>query len=851
MGVKSMSRVAASDRLVFPFAEATHLDATLLGGKGAGLVQMTASGFPVPPGFILTTQACLASQSGSISDALWKDILGAVRQLEARTGCGFGQGTKPLLVSVRSGAPVSMPGMMDTVLNLGMNEETTVALARATGGQYRFAAETFTRFARMFADIVQGVTDDVLVDDTSQAKIDSVVDEKSLRSAVRFAVESVGAVADRAFPIDPWSQLRQAVIAVFESWNSRRAVRYREHHGIAHDLGTAVVVQQMVFGNLGSPSGTGVAFTRDPRDGSPKMFGEYLENGQGEDIVAGTHTPESLADVGKRYPDIIAQLESLARKLELHYRDVLDIEFTVQEGVLYLLQVRAGKRTAEAAIRIASDLFDEGVIDREVVLQRVTADHLRQILRPRFLSKAVEAARTGNAILAIGTGASPGQVSGRIVLDPDRAEQMAALRDPVILVRTFTSPRDLHGMLAAKGIVTAKGGSTSHAAVVARALDKPCIVGCEKLDIDPERRVIRVDDRDLTEGMFISIDGTTGEVFEGGIPTDARSPESIGQVGGILRMADEVSGCTVFHRVSTPEMARQALAAGAHGIGTRIDETLAASEGFETLVDAVSAYKRGATAANAAALAALEDVISEKLAEIMKVVRPKPFAARIANLSSGVAGEAVSDFTDIAPSPAIWLPLGAPQLLRAQIRGLVRAKELTGYPDNVMLMVGGINTEAEAVAIREACRHADGANLKLGVATRSPHGLLELPRIAKHADMVWIDYRSLCAAIYRYPDDLMLSQEAWKSYISDGYMPLDPANEVDEAIKRLMPDLPRNGHSCQFGATFYGWAVSESVVRFFTERGFRNFGVEMNGLAATRLLLGRLALQEGAFGRPA
>ena len=265
-----------------------------------------------------------------------------MHQLEERTGCGFGKGPRPLLVSVRSGAPVSMPGMMDTVLNLGMNEETTVALAKATGGRYRFAAETFARFARMFADIVLGAADESAADGAS---LDTVEDERSLRSAVRLVAEGVG--ASGTFPADPWAQLRQAVVAVFESWNSRRAIRYRDHHGIAHDLGTAVVVQQMVFGNLGSPSGTGVAFTRDPRDGSPKLFGEYLENGQGEDIVAGTHTPESLDDVGRRYPELIGQFHSLARSLEKTYRDVLDIEFTVQEGVLYLLQVRPGKRTAE------------------------------------------------------------------------------------------------------------------------------------------------------------------------------------------------------------------------------------------------------------------------------------------------------------------------------------------------------------------------------------------------------------------------------------------------------------------------------------------------------------------------
>lgn len=834
-------------RFVYPFTEATHLDATMLGGKGAGLVQMTASGFPVPHGFVITTQACHRfSQQNELPDKLWDEIVQAVHQLETRTGRGFGKGAKPLLVSVRSGAPISMPGMMDTVLNVGMNEDTTVALAKATDGGYRFAAETFVRFVRMFANIVLGVSDAVLDTGTSQPSIEAVVDERSLRSAVRLASETAGLAAGCIFPTDPWAQLRQAVMAVFESWSSRRAVRYREHHGIPHDLGTAVVVQQMVFGNLGSPSGTGVAFTRDPRDGAPGMFGEYLENGQGEDIVSGTHTPESIADVGRRYPNLLARLESLARALELAYRDMLDIEFTVQEGVLYLLQVRAGKLTAEAAIRVALDLFEDGIIDRKVALQRITADQVRQVLRPRFLTEAVEAARTSKALLACGRGASPGQVSGRIVLDPDRAEQMAARGEPVILVRMTTSPQDLHGMLAAKGIVTARGGSTSHAAVVARALDKPCVVGCEQLKVDPERKVVNVGDRDLLEGIFVSIDGSTGEVFEGSLPADSRSPESMVQVGRILEIADEFSRSTVFNRVSIQDMARQAIAAGAHGIGTRNEEVLAASDGFETLIDAMSACKRGASATSAAALAVLEDVLSETLFKIMKVVHPRPFASRIADLSTGVAGEAVSNLTDISPSPDLWLPLGAPQLLRAQIRALVRAKEMAEYPDCVILMVGGINTEAEAVALKAACRDAGGATLRLGVAVRSPQALLALSRIAAHVDMVWIDYRSLCAAIFNYPDDLMLEQDALKSYIASGFISLDPTTTVDETIKRLLPPLPRTQHSCEFGVTFYGWAVSEDVVRFFTERGFTNFGVEMNGLAATRLLLGRLAVQSGA-----
>ncbi|MGA2794344.1 MAG: pyruvate, phosphate dikinase [Roseiarcus sp.] len=840
MKVEGKARTT-SERFVYAFDEANGLDLAALGGKAAGLAQMTAAGLPVPPGFVITTDACRRSRNGFFSPELWDEIAQAVHQLEERTNRRFGEGPKPLLVSVRSGAVVSMPGMMDTVLNLGLNEETTVALAHSTGGAFRFAADTFARFARMFGDIVLGATEERPHDAAILGELDAVQDEETLRTAVRSASERVSAAAGEPFPTDPWDQLRHAVVAVFGSWNSRRAVRYREHHNIPHDLGTAVVVQQMVFGNLGSPSGTGVAFTRDPRNGEATLYGEYIENGQGEDLVAGTHSPESLAAVGARYPVIVARFKSLARDLEVIYRDVLDIEFTVEEGVLYFLQVRPAKRTAEAAVRIAVDLLDEGLIDGATALQRVTPDQLRQVLRPRFVVDAVETARAEGRMLVAGTGASPGQASGRIVCDPERAEARAAAGEAVILVRITTSPQDLHGMLAAQGIVTARGGSTSHAAVVARALDKPCIVGCELLEVDAANRVVRVEGRELAEGEYVSIDGSTGEVFVAQLPISSSNPDALGRVQRILELADSASGGTVFNRVSTPEMAKAAIAAGALGIGTRNEEVLATSNGFETLIDAVSAYAHGETAERAVALDALEDVLAETLVRLMEVVRPKPFAARIADLSSGRAGEAVANMTDVAPPPGIWLPLGAPALVRAQIRALVRAKESTGYGDNVILMAGGINSAAEATALRDLCAEAGGGSLKLGIAARCPRSLLALPEIANHVDMVWIDYRALTAACYHYPDDLVLSQSILDSYMDSGYMPLNPAEQVDEAIKRFLPPLTAMGHSCEFGVTFYGWTVSEEVVRFFTERGFRNFGVESTDLAATRLLLGRLA----------
>ena len=483
-----------SSKLVFSFDEADPSDPGLLGGKGAGLAELAAEGYPVPPGFIISTAACREfMQAGALPVALPARIDRHLGALEAATSScfrGAGEppgGSAPLLVSVRSGAPVSMPGMMDTILNLGINPARARALAAASGSP-GFAAEVMIRFHRMYAEIVLGADGDGIAEAGSDllggleaGGEDSSSFERLWEVMATAEIDDVGA----AVPVDPMEQLHGAVAAVFRSWNTRRATTYRRLNGIPDSLGTAVVVQAMVFGNLGSPSGSGVAFTRNPTTGEPGLYGEYLEGGQGEEVVAGTRTPEPLDEAALRLPALFDDFERMALALERRRRDVLDLEFTVERGTLHLLQVRSAKRTPNASVRIAADLLAEGVASPLEALSGVTAGQIRDVERPRFAAAALADARAAGRLLVRGIAASVGHAHGEAVLDPDRAETVAAEGRNVVLLRETTSPFDLHGMIASKGIVTARGGATSHAAVVARALGRPAVVGCPDLRIDP------------------------------------------------------------------------------------------------------------------------------------------------------------------------------------------------------------------------------------------------------------------------------------------------------------------------------------------------------------------------------
>src|SRR5213594_3353014 len=546
----------------------------LLGGKGAGIAEMTNAGLPVPPGFTITTEACNAyfASGKKFAPGLWDQVEKALARVEKSTGKKLGDPRNPLLVSVRSGAAMSMPGMMDTVLNLGLNDESRKGLAAQTGNE-RFALDAYRRFISMFGRIVLDI-DPAKFEHALEAKkkaarveSDPQLSPKQLQELVDEYKEIVRRATGKPFPADPKQQLRLAVEAVFGSWFGKRAVDYRETFKIPHDLGTACRVVTMVFGNMGDNSGTGVAFTRDPNTGERVLYGEYLTNAQGEDVVAGIRTPSKIAQMKKDLPKAYAEFDRIAKRLEKHYRDAQDLEFTIERGKLYMLQTRSAKRTAAAAVKIATDMVREGLITKDEALQRVEPAQVEQLLLPRFDPAEVEKARKAGRYLAKGLNASPGAATGRAVFDADRAVALKGQRQLVVLVRPETSPDDFHGMVAATGILTARGGSTSHAAVVARGLGLPCVAGVAALDIDLQKREMRVDGKVIKEGEAISIDGTTGEVFAGELPTIAANFREEKELIELLSWADKRRRLGVWVNADTPGECRLARELGAEGVG--------------------------------------------------------------------------------------------------------------------------------------------------------------------------------------------------------------------------------------------------------------------------------------------
>lgn len=537
----------------------------LLGGKGANLAEMTGLGLPVPPGFVITTEACNSyfAAGRRLWPGLREEIGRELLHLEESTGRSFG-GESPLLLSVRSGAAVSMPGMMDTVLNLGLNGQTVEKLAAETADR-RFALDCYRRFIQMFANVVLGVEhqqfEQILEVARAKRSLDSdaALNEADLAAIIESFFKIVKASTGKEFPARPGEQLFLAVEAVFNSWNTKRALVYRRANRIPDHLGTAVTVQAMVYGNLGDDSGTGVAFTRNPADGKKGVYGEYLLNAQGEDVVAGIRTPHPLEELGHTLPEVYRQFIDLCSRLEDHYHDMQDIEFTIEKGKLYLLQTRSGKRTAAAAVKIAVDLVKEGKISRAEALRRVDPAGLDQMLHPRFEAGA------GFSALACGLPASPGAASGEIVFDADRAQERARAGGRVLLVRPETTPDDIHGIYAAQGILTSRGGMTSHAAVIARGAGKPCVCGCDMLKIDLEGRRLIIKDESYPEGELFSIDGATGEVIPGQPPL--HDPRPTPELKELLTWADQCRRLGVRANADTPADARRALELGAEGIG--------------------------------------------------------------------------------------------------------------------------------------------------------------------------------------------------------------------------------------------------------------------------------------------
>jgi pyruvate, orthophosphate dikinase len=553
-------------------------DKVLLGGKGANLAEMASIGLPVPPGFTISTEMCTRyyAEGQQFPESLRQEVADGLRHIEEATGKRFGEPANPLLVSVRSGARASMPGMMDTVLNLGLNEATVAGLAKISGDP-RFAWDSYRRFIQMYADVVleldHGAFEEALVmaKEDRGVQLDTELESGDWQALAGRYKELVEELWGKPFPEDPQDQLWGAIGAVFGSWQSERAKVYRRLNGIPGEWGTAVNVQAMVFGNMGDTSATGVAFTRDPSTGERSFYGEYLINAQGEDVVAGIRTPQYLtlaarekagakrASMEEAMPEVYGELAKVFDLLEGHYRDMQDIEFTVERGQLFMLQTRAGKRTAKAALRIAVDMAGEGLISEEEAVARVDPSALDQLLHPTLDPQAQR------EVIATGLPASPGAACGAAVFDADTAERRAGLGEAVILVRTETSPEDIHGMHAAQGILTARGGMTSHAAVVARGMGRPCVSGAGSVSIDAKARVMRVGGREISEGDTITLDGSTGEVMLGEVKTI--QPELVGDFGTLMVWADKVRRLKVRTNAETPSDCRTAREFGAEGIG--------------------------------------------------------------------------------------------------------------------------------------------------------------------------------------------------------------------------------------------------------------------------------------------
>ena len=568
------SAKASARKRIWLFEEGNASMRELLGGKGAGLAEMSRVGLPVPPGFTITTAVCneYNAKGRTFPPGLMDEVRRALGSIERKMGKRFGDAQNPLLVSVRSGAKFSMPGMMDTVLNLGLNEETLRGLAALTGNE-RFAEDAYRRFVQMFGKIVLDVPGEkfeAIIEARKHrggAKLDTDLSAKDLTEIAKEFKALIRREKGVEFPTDPGVQLEMAIRAVFDSWMGKRAVDYRNFNKIPHDLGTAVNVQAMVFGNMGAESATGVAFTRNPATGEKRLYGEYLPNAQGEDVVAGTRTPHPIAQMDRELPGVYRQFRDVAKMLERHYKDMQDLEFTVERGKLWMLQTRSGKRTAQAAVKVAVDMAREKLISRDEALLRVEPEQIYQLLLPRFDPEDKGAAEREGKLLARGLNASPGAATGMAVFDPDTAVEIGANGQAVILVRPETNPDDVHGMLIAKGILTSRGGATSHAAVVARGLGKPCVAGAEAIRVDPQAKLLSVDGQVIRQGEFISIDGTTGEVFGRAIRTIDPDLTKERDLQTLLGWADHVRRLGVWANADYPRDAARARAFSAEGIG--------------------------------------------------------------------------------------------------------------------------------------------------------------------------------------------------------------------------------------------------------------------------------------------
>jgi pyruvate, orthophosphate dikinase len=790
-----------NDRYVYDFDEPSEGGRELLGGKGTGLAEMTQLGVPVPAGFTITTDACRAYMANAqrFPDGLSDEIEQHLDGLEQKTGKRFGDAEDPLLVSVRSGAAVSMPGMMDTILNLGLNDEAVEGLARGTGNP-RFAYDSYRRLIQMYGEVVEGIDAQRFehalgeLKETRGIQQDVGLDADDLQELVGTFMQIYEDDTGVPFPQDAGEQLARAVRAVFESWNTPRAQVYRRAHRIPDDLGTAVNVVQMVFGNKGPGSGTGVAFTRDPSTGEQGLYGEFLADAQGEDVVAGIRTPEPLAAMEERLPEAFEQLTETMRRLEEHYKDVQDIEFTVEDGRLYLLQTRSAKRTAAAALKAAVSMVDEGLISREEAVARIDPAQLDQLLHPMIDPKAQL------EVVARGLNASPGAASGAIVLDADSAEERGRAGESVILVRWETTPDDIHGLIQAAGILTAHGGMTSHAAVVARGMGKPCVAGCEDLTIDLEARTITLAGRRLAEGDTLTIDGGTGSVIVGEV--ELVPPQINEDFETILGWADDLRRLKVRANADTPEDAAKAREFGAQGIGLcRTEHMFMAEDRLPVVREMIMASGEDERRAALDRLLPHQQVDFEGIFEAMaglpvtiRLLDPPlhEFLPPLEEAHDERMRERIKALQESNPmlgTRGCRVGLLWPEIYEMQVRAIVRAaaavEERTGDAPLVEIMHPLVGFAEElhrlrAITVATAREESESVEYLVGTMIELPRACIRADEIAEQADFFSFGTNDLTQTTLGFSRDDAEGKFLTR-YLEDGVLRRNPFETLDQS----------------------------------------------------------------------
>ncbi|MEW5871804.1 MAG: pyruvate, phosphate dikinase [Chloroflexota bacterium] len=833
---------------------------SLLGGKGAGLADMTRAGVPVPPGFTVTTEACNAylAEGGKFPAGMWEQELAAMQQVEVQTGKKFGDPQQPLLVSCRSGAKFSMPGMMDTVLNIGLTDKTAEGMIAKTGDA-RFVYDSYRRLVEMFGSVVLDIPDEAFEEPLAAYKA-----KKGYKLDTEMSAEDWKAITDAFkavvkqhkgfdFPQEPTEQLRLATEAVFKSWNGKRAIDYRNAAGIAHDLGTAVNIVTMVFGNMGWKSGTGVAFTRDPATGENKMYGDYLLNAQGEDVVAGIRNTAKIENLVDDLPQAYHEFMDITARLEKHYQEMQDVEFTIEDGKLWMLQTRTGKRTAKAAVKIAVDMANEGLITKEEAVLRVTPENVDTLLHPQFDDKAKNEAQQSGKLYAKGVNASPGAAVGRIYFDANTAEKMAKEeKQQVIMVRPFTKPDDVHGMLAAKGILTSEGGATSHAAVVARQFGVPCVVGAAEIRIDLERRQMEANEVVVKEGDWISVDGTTGQVFLGQIPTIAPKLEEQTDLLTLLNWADEICatpgirqspagwptrGLQVWANADYPADARRARSYGAVGIGLCRTEHMffetqrlpivqrmilaETSEERTAALNELLPYQRSDFAGLFAAMDGHPVIIrlidpplhefmpdEEKLLEEVITLRVKGETAGLAEKENLLASiRAMHESNPMMGLRGVRLSIYMPEIVEMQVRAIFEAAAdqanlgVVVKPE-VMIPLTGTVKELEWIQprlVRIAAAVMDEKKVtfdyKFGTMIEIPRAAVTAAEVAKVAEFFSFGTNDLTQMTFGYSRD-DAERNFLIKYVEEGILPKNPFQTLDrEGVGRLMDMAVKDGRS--------------------------------------------------------